>query len=56
MYLPWSKQNDLTAYSTIRLLKEVKCDLDHIVIADITTLKESATPSGLDGAKAMVRR
>ena len=37
------------------LLKSVKCDLDHIYIADVTTLKKDDTiPAVLEGSKAMV--
>jgi hypothetical protein len=37
------------------LLKEVMCDLDHIFIADVTTLdKQAAIPEVLQGSKAMV--
>ena len=37
------------------LLKDVKCDLEHLVIADVTTWNnETAVPSGLEGSKALV--
>lgn len=37
------------------LLKEVKCDLDHIFISDITKLdKQADIPEVLEGSKAMV--
>lgn len=43
-----------TEKSARSLLKEFKCELDHIVIADVTELDDTTTPPGLQGAKAMV--
>jgi len=43
-----------TEKSAKALLRELKCDLDHIVIADVTKLDPTIIPPGLHGAKAMV--
>lgn len=46
-----------TEKSAKKLMKEVKCGLDHVVVSDVTELasnEENGIPRGLDGAEAMI--
>lgn len=46
-----------TEKSAKKLMKDVKCGLDHVVVSDVTQLtvnEESGIPRGLSGAEAMI--
>jgi len=46
-----------TEKSAKRVMKEVKCGLDHVIVSDVTQLSsnaENGIPRGLNGAEAMI--